>query len=481
MKRAVLYARVSSKEQEREGYSIPAQKKLLRNYARTNRIEVVEEFVDVETAKAAGRENFGQMVEFLKSSQDARVILVEKTDRLYRNFKDYVLLEDFDLEIHLVKENEVISKNSHSHAKFIHGIKLLMAKNYIDNLSEETKKGLREKAEQGEWPQKAPYGYTNDKSTHLVEPNPAIAPLIVRAFKLYASGEYSLLRLKNELFVNGLKSRTGKPLSKSQMELVLTNPFYYGEFIWNGQRYQGIHQPLITRDLYDQAQTALRRHGKPKGRRRTFAFTGLLKCGRCGCQITAEFKKGKYTYYRCTGGRGKCDQPYIREELLDEKLAELLSAIRINQKAVDSIVKALKSSYVDELEYRGSELRRLKLQDDHLQTRLDKAYEDRLDGIIGEAYWLDVCSRWRASQDAVKGQIDRFESANRNYVDQGVQILELAQEAYSLYMQRDVSERRELLNCVLSNCVIDDLTLYPTYKKPFDLIAEGLKTQLKLR
>jgi len=135
--KAVLYARVSSKEQEKEGFSIPAQQKLLREYARKNGFAVVQEFTDVETAKAAGRTSFGKMVQFLKVNSEVRVILVEKTDRLYRNFKDYVLLEDLDVETHLVKENEVISKDSRSHSKFIHGIKVLMAKNFIDNLSEE--------------------------------------------------------------------------------------------------------------------------------------------------------------------------------------------------------------------------------------------------------------------------------------------------------------------------------------------------------
>src|SRR5918999_446305 len=146
---AVIYARVSSKEQEKEGFSIPAQLKLLHEYALGKGFQVIREFVDVETAKTAGRSQFGEMVKFLQACREARDILVEKTDRLYRNFKDYVTLEDLDLVVHLVKESEVLSKDSRSHTKFIHGIKVLMAKNYIDNLSEETKKGMREKAEQG--------------------------------------------------------------------------------------------------------------------------------------------------------------------------------------------------------------------------------------------------------------------------------------------------------------------------------------------
>ena len=148
-KQVVIYARVSSKEQEREGFSIPAQLKLLRDYAKKKGFEIVQEYSDAETAKKAGRTNYNVMLAFLKANPDIRTVLVEKTDRLYRNFKDYVTLEDYDLEVHLVKEGSIISKNSKSHDKFIHGIKVLMAKNYIDNLSEEIAKGLHEGLEQG--------------------------------------------------------------------------------------------------------------------------------------------------------------------------------------------------------------------------------------------------------------------------------------------------------------------------------------------
>jgi site-specific DNA recombinase len=108
MKTAVLYARVSSKEQEREGFSIPAQLKLLREYAFRNDLRLVREFVDVETAKTSGRQNFEEMVKFFQHHRDCRIVLVEKTDRLYRNFRDAVTLEDLDLEIHLVKEGQIV-------------------------------------------------------------------------------------------------------------------------------------------------------------------------------------------------------------------------------------------------------------------------------------------------------------------------------------------------------------------------------------
>src|SRR6516165_11901733 len=136
-KQAVIYARVSSKEQEKEGFSIPAQLKLLKEYAVTSGFVVAREYIDVETAKQTGRAAFGEMVAYLKAHSSVRVMLAEKTDRLYRNLKDWVTVDELDVEMHFPKEGVVLSRESRSSEKFMHGIKVLMAKNYIDNLSEE--------------------------------------------------------------------------------------------------------------------------------------------------------------------------------------------------------------------------------------------------------------------------------------------------------------------------------------------------------
>src|SRR6266853_239449 len=192
---AVKYGRVSSKEQEKEGFSIPAQWKLLDQYAKVEGLRVVREFVDVETAKKPGRAGFDEMTKFLKRSASVRVLLVEKTDRLYRNLKDYVTMDELDLEIHFVKESVILSKDSRSSEKFMHGIKVLMAKNYVDNLSEETRKGMLEKAEQGIWPSFAPLGYRNIDGADgkkIIAPDPDLAPIVSKLFDWYATGRLSL-------------------------------------------------------------------------------------------------------------------------------------------------------------------------------------------------------------------------------------------------------------------------------------------------
>src|ERR1700730_18007731 len=216
MKEAVIYARVSSKDQEREGYSIPAQRKALMEYAPRYDFRVIRECVDVETAKCAGREQFGEMIAFLRNNPQCRIVIVEKTDRLYRNFRDYLTLEDLGIEIHLAKEGQIISKDSRSQSKFMHGIQVLMARNYIDNLREEVCKGMREKAEQGIYPSRPPLGYRNNKLEHTIEVDPEKAPIAQRMFALYASSQHSLNDVRKIL-----KTEFGVKLAKGYLERLL--------------------------------------------------------------------------------------------------------------------------------------------------------------------------------------------------------------------------------------------------------------------
>src|SRR5436853_5140772 len=200
MQSAVIYARVSSREQERAGYSIPAQRKLLNEYARVRGFRVQQEFIDVESAKNPGRKEFVAMLQLLQSDPQCRTVLVEKTDRLYRNRTDSIafeeLIENRNVEIHLVKEGRVIAKDSRSQDKFMHDIHVAVAKHYSENLREEVKKGMREKAEQGIYPGRAPFGYRNNPATRVIDIDEKRAPTLRGVFALYATGNYSLTTLR---------------------------------------------------------------------------------------------------------------------------------------------------------------------------------------------------------------------------------------------------------------------------------------------
>lgn len=473
---AVKYGRVSSKEQEKEGFSIPAQFKLLDQYAKSQGLKVVREFVDVETAKKPGRAGFEEMVKFLKRSS-VRVLLVEKTDRLYRNLKDYVTVDELDLEIHFVKENVVVSQESRSSEKFMHGIKVLMAKNFIDNLSEETKKGMLEKAEQSIYPSFAPIGYRNvmgPNGKRIVEPDPDIAPIIKQIFEWYATGQCSLAELTERACSAGLVSRQlKKPVSKSNIHYLLRKRFYTGDFDWKGKTYRGSHEPLISTGLYERVQEILdgRYSTKQKVTKHEFTFSGLVNCGHCGCALVAEKKKGKYVYYHCTGNKGKCPEPYTREEVLDECFADLLKGLVFDDQVMDWIVEALHQSHADEKRFREDAIIRLQEEQSKIQNRLDRLYDDRLDGFIEPDFFERKSREWRQTQKRLADQITEYQEAAHDYVQDGIRLLELSKKAYFLYKQQDSIEKRKLLNFVCSNSIWKDQTLTATFRQPFDLLA----------
>src|SRR5262249_47208112 len=252
---AVLYARVSSKDQEREGFSIPAQLDLLRSYSAGRGFRIAQEFVDVETAKQAGRAAFGDMVSFAKKHRGRLVILVEKTDRLYRNLRDWVTMDELDVEIHLVKENVVLSPESRSHEKFMHGIKVLMAKNYVDNLSEETRKGMIEKAKQGIWPSFAPPGYRNvvgQDGRRTIEPDPVDGPIVTRLFERFARGDVSI-----KMVARDFTTIRGRRFYTAQIHQALRKRIYMGDFDFDGVTYRGTHTPLVSRETWECVQAIL--------------------------------------------------------------------------------------------------------------------------------------------------------------------------------------------------------------------------------
>jgi DNA invertase Pin-like site-specific DNA recombinase len=437
-----------------------------------NQLQVVQEFIDIETAKTTGRQNFDEMVRFLEQKRDCRILLVEKTDRLYRNLRDAVTLEDLDIEIHLVKEGQVISKDAKSQTKLIHGMHLVLARHYIENLREEVKKGMREKAEQGIYPSRAPLGYRNNKAERTIEIHPERAALVKRIFEVYASGQCSLAELRKIV-----QTETGTAISKAHLHTTLTNPFYTGNFVWGGRMYRGTHPTFVAPDLYERVHTVLRGHNKPKYGKQEIAFRGLLTCARDQCTMTAELKKGKYVYYRCTGARGKCDTPRFREQEISQQLGEILKGIHIPDPVLtglqDSLNRDQQSSRAEVAAHRAGLEQRLAA----VRRRMDQGYQDKLDGKIPEDFWARKMSEWRAEEQRIQTAITGLSESNVERHLSARRILELANKAHSLYLTQNPTEQAKLLRLVLLNCSIDALSVYPTYRKPFDIIFQRAKNE----
>jgi site-specific DNA recombinase len=484
-KLAVIYARVSSKEQEKEGFSIPAQLKLLKEYAAAQGFAVAQEYVDVETAKQTGRAAFGEMVAYLKAHPAIRVMLVEKTDRLYRNLKDWVTVDELEVEIHFPKEGVVLSRESRSSEKFMHGIKVLMAKNYIDNLSEEARKGMQEKAEQGIWPTKSPLGYRNvagPDGKKIIATDPDVAPIVSKLFEWYATGQYALKEVARKARDAGfIYRRTGASVPVSAVHSILRNRLYTGQFEWNGKLIQGRHQPLISVELWERVQGILdgRNVSKAKRGKHDFAFSGLIACAKCGCSVVGEIKKERYVYYHCTGYADKClgnpascRRHYVREELLEQKFTELLGQLRFDDEVLEWVRESLLASHVDERRDHEEAIKRLQGEHKRLGDRINAMYLDKLDGRVDSTFFDKMSAQWREEQNRCLRESERHESAEQSYMDEGIQILELARNAQALFERQEPREKRRLLNFVLSNSSWEDGEIVASFRQPFDLLAQ---------
>lgn len=485
LKRAVVYARVSSQEQS-HGYSIEAQLDLLRQFAGQNQIRILHEYVDVETAKQTGRTNYNRMLDEIKAlieSQgidNAPLILAEKTDRLYRNLLDWVALDALKINIVMVKENALVGPDSHSSEKLIHGIKVLMAKNYIDNLREETQKGMRKKAELGFYPSCAPLGYNNVQhgDKRIIEPDPDRAHLIADLFQTVADKNLSLRLAVDYGFMVGLRSRKGNKVGRTCLNAILRNPLYYGQFTWNGDIYDGTHEPIITKHLFDRVQAILDNKNRNQygWRGLKFAFGGLVQCGTCGCRFVAERKQKKsraYVYYHCSRMRGTCDnREFVREEDMAGLLGDALQALEFDWQVIDWMRDGLIDAHKDETEHRDIEVANRTDVLKEVRGRIDRAYDDYCAGLLRRADYQRRLTEWKTEAAQLEAEIKSLRFASERTAEQGVELLELAQTAHSRYVSADVDEKGRIVASVCSNSVFDHGTLRMEFKEPFDILAK---------
>ncbi len=484
LKKAVAYIRVSSKEQQEQGYSPDAQKRLLWDFALSNGFDVVEEFEEAETAKEAGRAAFNAMIKYIQT-HDVKHILVEKTDRLHRNFRDYVAIEDIvkscGITVHFVKENTSIGQNARSSERFMYGIRTLMAKNFIDNLSEEVIKGQNEKIAAGEFAGKAPLGYLNvqhpttKKATIIVDEK--IRPLIKEIYRLYATGLHTLNSVIIKVEELGLTELlpTGRKLNKTTIAKLLQNPFYIGHFLWKGQVHKGVHEVMIDPTIWQKVQDVLigkRGDQHKESNCKVFLFRGLLTCGECGRTITAYIKKGRYTYYRCTKYQRVCSQVEVTETSLLNEASVAVQSISLSENGVAYVAAALKESLEEKRSWHDRVYQEMVSEKDRLKNRLDKMYEDHLDGKVSDPFYDQKFKEYSERMMGLEQKIAEHDRADINYYEFGQKILELAKNAQLLLKEATSEERREFFSYLLSNSVLKDGKANFQLKQPFSTIAK---------
>lgn len=449
----ILYCRKSSEEDDRQSLSLDAQGRECRGYAARKGMAIDRLIREAHSAKRPGRPRFEEMLDEIRATlENGRKVQVicHKPDRLLRNIGDWAKVNDL-MEAGVEFLFVTGSYQNNAQGKMAFGINVVFAKYYVDNLSEEVRKGFREKLARGEWPHPAPLGYLNvDRKVVL---DPVRAPLVRKAFEYFATGEYSLARLADALHRDGLGGRRlGRRLTKKVLVThILSNPFYCGLMRTSSGLHPAIHEPLIDTALFNTVRDRL--HGKTRSRRvrHEFRFGGLLSCASCGAAVVGDRKKGRYTYYRCSHRRVPCDEGYVREEALDALLCSAVaspldlpeSLARLLRECADSLVRTGREGAEEAL----AAQKRLGAMDRRLSALVDLRLEG---GISGAEYEAKRESLIR-EQAGLRERLGAFERPGPDYHKLVERFLHTCSHVREAFPRMEDAQLRQLLRIVGSN------------------------------
>jgi site-specific DNA recombinase len=334
--KAIILARVSSKEQE-DGQSIPAQVRRLREYADRQKLTIIHEFQITESSTKESRKEFEKIINLIVKSKECIALIADTVDRVQRGFKESVfierLLREGKMELHFLRDRLVLDKNSNSTDIMRWDMSVMFAKSYVLQLSDNVKRSLEQARKEGVRANLAPIGYLNvkDKEGNKdIIPDPDQRHLIVKIFEMYATGNYSIREITDQMKELGLKNKQGGFVSHSKIADALKDSFYYGVMKAKGELYPHRHEPIISYELFEKVQEVREGHNKKPFQyvAKPFIFRGMITCGHCGCLVSPEMKKSKYVYYSCTNAKGICKRDYINETAFLREVAHYFDDIR---------------------------------------------------------------------------------------------------------------------------------------------------------
>jgi len=353
-------------------------------------------------------------------------------------------------------------------------IQAVVAADFIRNLREETKKGFYGRLKQGFFPIPAPIGYLDQGKAKPKIPDPERAPLVIQAFHLYATGEYSLLRLLEELNRRGFKTRRGRTLSLNSLSRLLNNPFYFGLMRVNktGELFPGKHEPLINKPLFDRVQQILQ--GKTVNRltQHQFTFRRMVRCGGCGYSLTGELQKG-HIYYRCQ--TRDCPTKTIREDRLDDMLAGTFDKLLLDDEEIAYAREWMKDSHEHQDVLRLQEIEICTLRLNQIRPRLERLTDAFLDGAIERDLFENRKNTLRLEEAGLKERVDVLESGNGDAISRLEEFLELVNSASLLYKNGLSEEKRDLVKKIASNLKAIEKNVVVELKTPARLLAERAK------
>lgn len=466
MKKLYGYIRVSTVKQG-AGVSLQEQKEAIIRYAEKHQLTIIEWFEEQETAAKQGRPLFTKMMRQLKD-QKANGVIFHKIDRGTRNYRDWASIDELiasGSELHFAHES--LDMNTRA-GRLTADMLVALATDYIRNLREEAIKGLYGRLKQGLYPFYAPIGYLNNGGGQIKTIDKIRAPLIKKAFELYASGKYNLETLTDTMEKFGLRNSKGNIIHLTAMASILHNPFYTGVMKIKGKTYQGKHEPLISPKLFIEVQNILK--GKTNSRivKHDFVFRRKIKCIDCGYSLIAETRKG-HTYYRCQ--TKECSTKSIREELIYESVKDTLAKIKFQPVESEMLNELLTKAQLNWSEtQKGLEVS-LRMQNNKLALKLERLTDAYLEGVIEKGQFDDRKGQVMIEQQELKIKEGQLENHKEAIFRKAKNFLGLLNDLKKSFIIATNEEKRKILKYITSDLTIQEKNLMITMQSPFYEIA----------
>ena len=472
-KKYFIYTRKSTDTEDRQVRSLADQLSELRELAKKERLEVVDTFIEKQTAKVPGRPVLAEMLERIEKGE-ASGILAWHPDRLARNSVDggkIIYLVDTGMITDL--KFPTFWFDSTPQGKFMLSIAFGQSKYYVDNLSENVKRGFRQKLKNGIWPQKAPIGYLNDKKTKLITIDPEKAPLIKKAFEAYATGNYTLSGLRKAMGDLGLTGHKGRDLSISNYQYLLKNHLYYGLIYFHAEFWEGKHEPIITKKLYDQVQEVMTHKSKPQhdGGLKPYVYRGLFKCAECGCCITNETKKG-HNYLRCTKRKGPCSQKYVREEAMTTLIQAELKKVSLSGVVANWLIAKVEKEKADDNKVSGIHIQKVNDEIVSVDSKLDKLMTAYLENALTLEEYQTTKNKLISEKQVLKDKLASFGQISTSRFEPVINFLNDCKQAAILAESTDTAKIRSFFQKVGSNQLVRDLALVFSPRAPFAFVTK---------
>ena len=453
-KKFFIYTRKSTDDKDRQVRSISDQLAELKNLALKEHLEVVDVFVEKQTAKIPGRPVFNEMIERMEKGE-ASGILAWHPDRLARNSVDGGKI------IYLV-DTGVISEmkfptfwfDPTPQGKFMLSIAFSQSKYYVDNLSENIKRGHRNKVKDGIWPQMSPIGYVNEKGKGIV-PHPELSILVKKTFEAYATGNFTLREVRDKFNALGLKRKSGRELAVSNYQKLLKNPIYTGLMLYNGEIHEGKHEPIITKKLFDSVQEVMSRKSKPHSKGlKPFLYRGFFRCGECGCFITTETQKG-HNYLRCTKRKNPCSQKYTREEIITSEIQKEIKKVSLPDDWAKWMLAENEKDKLGEAQSSTLFADNTKADISLLDSKIEKLMNAYLENALSLDEYRDMKNKLVNEKQLLKEKLSAFEQKENNRFELTEKFLKYNME---LANEGTNEEKLHLFKKVGSNFIIEART-----------------------